>query len=109
MLCDEVLNYCELNEDTCENDGKCTSISKDDGSFRCECPSGYRGSHCEIAPPQMFPSTTSGSVRPSKMPVVITSMRPQNKTTAASIVSSTTQSGSGDDVDDDEEIDNEAK
>lgn len=47
FLCDEELNYCELNADTCQNGGKCTSLTKDDGYFSCECPSGYRGERCE--------------------------------------------------------------
>lgn len=95
------LNYCETNEDTCQNDGKCTSMTEDDGSFKCECPSGYRGKNCEISPPQMYPSAnaTIGGTRPTKVPVVITSMRPQNSTAPTS---------SNDDEDDDE-INNEAK
>lgn len=42
------LNYCEENPNTCQNGGKCTSLIKDDGSYRCECPSGYRGRMCQI-------------------------------------------------------------
>lgn len=59
MLCDEELNYCEKNPNTCQNDGKCTSLIKDDGNFKCECPSGYKGQNCEILPPSM--TTTSSS------------------------------------------------
>lgn len=47
FLCDEELNYCELNPDTCQNGGKCTSLTKDDGYFSCECPAGYRGERCD--------------------------------------------------------------
>lgn len=47
------MNYCEDNPNTCLNDGKCTSLIKDDGYYKCECPSGYRGRTCQILPPQM--------------------------------------------------------
>lgn len=47
------LDYCEKNPSTCLNDGKCTSLIKDDGYFRCECPSGFRGRTCQIMPPMM--------------------------------------------------------
>uniref|UniRef100_A0A1B0CG55 Putative teneurin-1 n=1 Tax=Lutzomyia longipalpis TaxID=7200 RepID=A0A1B0CG55_LUTLO len=50
MLCDEALDFCDKNPSTCTNGGKCLSLTKDDGSFRCECPSGFRGDRCEIAP-----------------------------------------------------------
>lgn len=60
------LNYCEENPDTCENDGKCTSLIKDDGHFQCECPSGYRGKKCEILPPMMTTTTTT-TVEPETM------------------------------------------
>lgn len=53
------LNYCEENPNTCENDGKCTSLIKDEGYFRCECQSGYRGKKCEILPPSMMTTTTT--------------------------------------------------
>lgn len=97
------LNYCELNEGTCQNDGKCTSVTEDAGAFKCECPSGYRGKNCENAPPQMYPSAnaTSAAVRPSKVPVIITSLKPHNATETSS---STVKDGEHDD-----EIDNEAK
>lgn len=94
------LNYCELNAGTCQNDGKCTSMTADEGSFKCECPSGYRGKKCDIVPPQMYPNATTNGVRPSKVPVTITSMRPQNGTETPS---SPTKD------EDDDEIDNEAK
>lgn len=47
------LDYCENNPNTCLNDGKCTSLIKDDGFFKCECPSGFRGRTCQIVPPMM--------------------------------------------------------
>lgn len=46
-MCDEKLNYCELHPNTCENNGKCRSLSKEDGNFSCDCLSGYRGERCE--------------------------------------------------------------
>lgn len=58
MLCDEELNYCELNKDTCQNGGKCQSMLEEDGSFKCECPSGYKGENCEIAPAVLITTTT---------------------------------------------------
>lgn len=93
-----------MNEGTCQNDGKCTSVTEDEGSFKCECPSGYRGKRCENAPPQMYPSanaTIGNGARPSKVPVIITSMRPQNGTA--------TSSSATKDEEEDDEIDNEAK
>lgn len=52
------------------NDGKCTSMTEDDGSFACECPSGFRGKQCEISPPQMYLMTSNITLntRPSKIP-----------------------------------------
>ncbi|XP_030378339.1 delta-like protein 1 [Scaptodrosophila lebanonensis] len=64
MLCDERLNYCADNPDTCENEGKCISLSREDGSYRCLCKQGYLGKNCEIrdeflltsvAPPRITP------------------------------------------------------
>lgn len=47
FLCDEELNYCDLNPDTCQNGGKCISLTKEDGYFSCDCPTGYRGERCD--------------------------------------------------------------
>lgn len=47
FLCDEELNFCLKNPNTCQNGGKCTSLTKDDGYFSCECPAGYRGERCD--------------------------------------------------------------
>ena len=55
------MNYCEENLNTCENGGKCTSLIKDDGNFKCECPSGYRGKRCQVLPPMMMTTTTTMS------------------------------------------------
>lgn len=50
------LKYCDENPKTCLNGGKCTSITKDEGSFECECPTGFKGKRCEIVP---YISTTT--------------------------------------------------
>lgn len=60
------LNYCELNSGTCLHDGKCTSIIKGDGSFKCECPSGFRGRNCEIVPQIFTTVNITTSARPNK-------------------------------------------
>lgn len=59
MLCDEELNFCELNKETCQNGGKCQSQLIEDGNFKCECPSGYKGENCEIAPAVLITTTTT--------------------------------------------------
>lgn len=41
------LNYCEKNPDTCKNDAKCISLTKDDGNFKCLCREGSSGQYCE--------------------------------------------------------------
>lgn len=66
FLCDEELNFCEKNPKTCENGGKCTSILKEDGEFTCECPTGYRGKNCEIAPPMAMKVSTTTEEAPEK-------------------------------------------
>lgn len=40
--CDE-RNYCEGNP--CKNNGACILTT---GSYRCECPEGFRGNKCEL-------------------------------------------------------------
>ncbi|XP_015605587.1 delta-like protein 4 [Cephus cinctus] len=47
-LCDEKLTYCDRNPDTCKNNATCISMTKEDGNFRCVCPMGYMGRHCQI-------------------------------------------------------------
>lgn len=47
FLCDEALNYCQLNPDTCKNGGKCSSLTQEDGFYKCECPAGYKGERCD--------------------------------------------------------------
>lgn len=53
------LTYCEKNQATCLNGGRCTSLTRDDGYFICECPTGFRGRNCEILPPSMTTTTTT--------------------------------------------------
>lgn len=50
MLCDEELNYCEKNPDTCKNGGECVSLESSDGYFKCICPPGISGKSCENLP-----------------------------------------------------------
>jgi hypothetical protein len=57
-LCDEELNYCELHPNTCENGGKCRSLSKEDGNFSCDCLVGYRGDRCERSNNTTMPMTS---------------------------------------------------
>ncbi|CAG9836246.1 unnamed protein product [Diabrotica balteata] len=47
MLCDQELNYCEENPNTCHNNSKCISLPKDEGSYKCLCPERTFGRHCE--------------------------------------------------------------
>lgn len=49
MLCDEELNHCEKNPDTCQNGAKCISLIKSEGSYKCLCREGTRGRNCEIS------------------------------------------------------------
>lgn len=73
-----VLNYCEKNPKTCLNDGKCTSITEDEGSFKCECPSGFKGKSCEIVP--MIANSTTTTVRP-RTSTTVKPTQPQIETT----------------------------
>ncbi|XP_028032009.1 delta-like protein 1 [Bombyx mandarina] len=59
MLCDEELNYCEEHPDTCKNGGQCQSLEAQDGHYRCQCPSGVTGKHCDVIPANM--TTTEAS------------------------------------------------
>lgn len=47
------LNYCEKNQDTCKNGGKCQSLESGDGFYRCQCPPGISGKNCENLPDSM--------------------------------------------------------
>ena len=41
------LNYCEANPGTCLNGGTCTSLTKEEGHFKCLCPEDYKGLQCQ--------------------------------------------------------------
>lgn len=69
FLCDEQLDYCEKNTKTCLNGGKCTSLTKDDGEFKCECPTGYRGKKCEKAPAMAMKVSTTTTSTTAEPPV----------------------------------------
>lgn len=43
------LNHCEKNPGICQNDAKCISLTKDEGSYRCMCRDGTSGKNCEIS------------------------------------------------------------
>ncbi|XP_026479763.1 delta-like protein C [Ctenocephalides felis] len=45
MLCDEELNYCEKNPDTC-GPGRCVSRAASEGSYECFCPPGTYPPNC---------------------------------------------------------------
>lgn len=66
------MNYCEKNPNTCENGGKCTSLTKDDGFYTCECPAGYRGEKCDRN--VMTTSTTSATITSTSSIEIITPM-----------------------------------
>lgn len=59
MLCDEELNYCEKNPDTCQNGGKCISLESGDGFFKCYCQPGITGKRCEIVPELETPANAT--------------------------------------------------
>lgn len=81
------MNYCEKNPRTCHNGGKCTSITEDEGSFKCECPSGFKGKSCEILPMianLTLTTTTTASpkplsnVKPFKPQIELTTLQESN-------------------------------
>lgn len=82
MLCDEELNYCEKNHNTCQNGGKCISLTRDDGDFICECPSGFRGRNCEVIP-MYLQTTTSPNFIPilTNTTITTTTTQPTSTTT----------------------------
>lgn len=69
------LKYCEENPKACLNGGKCTSLTKDEGSFKCECPSGFKGKNCEIVP--IIANTTTPRPRPSSTTTTTTKLPSQ--------------------------------
>lgn len=47
ITCSEKLDWCENNENPCQNGGTCISVEKAEGSYYCQCVLGYAGKHCE--------------------------------------------------------------
>ncbi|XP_003376811.1 putative calcium binding EGF domain protein [Trichinella spiralis] len=45
-FCDSDINECIYQENPCKNNGTCVNTS---GSYKCECPSKFEGTHCEIS------------------------------------------------------------
>jgi len=81
MLCDEELNYCEKNAQTCLNGGRCTSLTREDGYFMCECPSGFRGRQCEIVPPSMMTTSAPNLTQiVTKAPMVVQAVKATSET-----------------------------
>lgn len=94
------LKYCEENPKTCMNGGKCTSLPEDDGSYKCECPTGFKGKRCEIVPIIANATVASSTPKPSKPSGLATSTKlPSQETTTARQV----DDSDDDDVDDDDE------
>ncbi|XP_026848694.1 neurogenic locus protein delta [Drosophila persimilis] len=69
MLCDEKLSYCVENPETCENEGKCVSVSREDGSYRCLCRQGYLGKNCEIRDDFLLTSVAPLRITPPPLPL----------------------------------------
>lgn len=84
------LNYCEQNANTCQNGGKCKSLIKEDGYYRCECPTGFKGRNCEIMPMSMTTttSTTSSTVQPTTEAIEAASMDTSSEQATFSTVGS---------------------
>ncbi|KNC26803.1 hypothetical protein FF38_06381 [Lucilia cuprina] len=64
ILCDEKLTYCKDHPNICENGGKCLSLTKEDGSYRCHCKQGYLGKNCEIIDEFLLTSTAAPRITP---------------------------------------------
>ncbi|XP_058978223.1 tenascin [Musca domestica] len=64
ILCDEALTYCKENPNICENGGKCISLTKEDGSYHCQCRQGYLGKNCEIIDEFLITSTVAPRITP---------------------------------------------
>lgn len=73
------MNYCEKNPKTCSNGGKCTSITEDEGSYKCECPTGFKGKSCEIVP--MIGNSTISTIRPKPTTTTVKPTTPPTETT----------------------------
>lgn len=73
------MKYCEENPNSCLNDGKCTSLTEDEGLFKCECPAAFKGKRCEIVP--SLNSTISTSTTTSRPPLSTSTKLPSNQET----------------------------
>ena len=89
FLCDEELNYCQMNPNTCENGGKCMSLTKDEGYYSCECPAGYRGERCDRSNTTVTSISRVEIITPLPMMQTSSSQEPllseRNTTTAIAI------------------------
>lgn len=63
------------------NGGKCTSLPEDDGSYKCECPTGFKGKRCEIVPIIANATIPSSTPKPSRPPT--STKLPTSETTTA--------------------------
>lgn len=93
------MNYCEKNPKTCQNDGKCTSITEDEGSFKCECPSGFKGKSCEVVPMIANITLTITTTTTTTSPKPLSNVKPSQP----QIVTTTFAESDGDLTDDLEE------
>lgn len=110
------LKYCEENLKACQNGGKCTSLTKDEGLFACECPTGFKGKRCEIVP-VIANSTILTTSRPLTTSTKLPSQEPtpseeedDNESEQDTEQTTAVSSAEGDVVEEPsvEEIDNEA-
>lgn len=105
------LKYCEENPKTCLNGGKCTSVTKDEGEFSCECPTGFKGKRCEIVP-VISTTTPKPTTTSTKLPTTTQSQDDKEDTDTADVTE--TDENNDDQTEGDEEpasveeIDNEA-
>lgn len=82
------LNHCEKNPGTCKNGGKCRSLPQEDGLFRCECPTGFKGKSCEFAPlppPTTTTTTTTTTTEASDVSVEETSLEAEEESTTVAV------------------------
>lgn len=79
------LNHCDKNPGTCKNGGKCRSLPRDDGLFVCECPSGFKGRQCELAPIPLTTTTTTTTTEAALVEIAsseeMTTMSDEDSTT----------------------------
>lgn len=98
------LSYCLDNPDTCANDGKCVSLSREDGSYRCQCRQGYLGKNCEIldeflltsvAPPRITPPPPDDSSSPMELATKLPTLGLGETTAEPTTAARTTAMGEG--------------